>query len=64
MLLPSSIHRAEDFVGMAMPMLGLLCANAPLSGAMAAGSPARAQQCGLPRHASLPLVSEFVVVDG
>src|SRR5258707_10151236 len=29
MLLPSSIHRAEDLAGMAMPMVGLLCAKAP-----------------------------------
>src|SRR3569832_2848237 len=34
MLLPSSIHRADDFVGMAMPIVGLLCANAALMRAM------------------------------
>src|SRR5258708_7541367 len=27
-VLPSSIQRAEDFVGMAMPTVGLLCASA------------------------------------
>src|SRR5436305_6242297 len=36
MLLPSSIHRAEDFVGIAMPMVGLVCANALPPSAMVA----------------------------
>src|SRR5260370_22648778 len=36
MLLPSSIQRAEDFVGIAMPTVGLVCANTLLEDAMAA----------------------------
>src|SRR5438128_6849448 len=36
MLLPSSIHRAEDFVGMAIPMVALSCASAPPTDAAAA----------------------------
>src|SRR5882757_4690910 len=36
MLLPSSIQRAEDFVGIAIPTVGLLCARAPLPDAAAA----------------------------
>jgi hypothetical protein len=30
-LLPSSIQRADDLVGMAMPTVGLLCAKAPVT---------------------------------
>src|SRR6202048_3153770 len=36
MLLPSSIQRAEVFVGIAMPTVGLLCARAPLPDATVA----------------------------
>src|SRR3954463_8519783 len=41
MLLPSSIQRAEDLVGMAMPTVPLLWANAPVTAVavMAAASP-------------------------
>src|SRR6516164_778859 len=35
MLLPSSIQRADDFVGIAIPIVGFLCASAPLLTAMA-----------------------------
>src|SRR5262245_29702592 len=35
MLLPSSIHRADDFVGIAIPIVGFFCAIAPLLSAMA-----------------------------
>src|SRR5438128_10460954 len=35
MLLPSSIHRAEDFVGIAMPTVPLLWAKAPVTAAAA-----------------------------
>jgi hypothetical protein len=34
-LLPSSIHRAEDFVGIAMPTVPLLWAKAPVTAAAA-----------------------------
>jgi hypothetical protein len=34
MLLPSSIQRADDLVGIAMPMVGLLWAKAPLLSAI------------------------------
>src|SRR5215510_5697956 len=36
MLLPSSIQRADDLVGIAIPMVGLPCASAPLPDATAA----------------------------
>src|SRR5450432_532946 len=36
MLLPSSIQRAEDLVGIAIPMVGLVCASAPLPASAAA----------------------------
>src|SRR5215468_12637465 len=36
MLLPSSIQRADDLVGIAIPIIGLPCASAPLPDATAA----------------------------
>src|ERR1700751_826413 len=35
MLLPSSIHRADDLVGIAIPIVGLPCASAALAKATA-----------------------------
>src|SRR5258708_20541054 len=59
MLLPSSIHRAEDLVGIAIPMDGLLCASAPPPDA-AATKPASASEKNL---VSLGMLHSFGCYD-
>src|SRR5437016_2828644 len=67
MLLPSSIHRAEALVGMAIPMVALSCASAPPSDA-AAAKPASASASnvvfGLVIFVSLPSSHNLIVRHG